>query len=301
MSSKNSIIALGKFDGLHRGHVKLISRAVETASELGGEAIVYAIGMPSKNVITNNAEKEKMLKDMGIHRVIFRILDEKLKSMQPGEFVQKILLENLSATHVVVGENFRFGKDRCADSKDLKELCAKAGIQAEIVDTVYGPAYRGDEEPVNSTSIRRYLLEGRVNFASSHLGRWYSIKGKVVEGKHLGTKLGFPTLNIIPDESTLVPKHGVYATKVKVSQNIYDGITNVGTNPTVDYEETVKIETHIFDANVNCYGSEAEIYFVEFIREEKSFNSLEDLASRVEKDKLQALDILKKAGAQYRL
>ena len=291
MNSKKSVIALGKFDGIHLGHQKLISTAVERASAQRAEALVYAIGSPTKGAIITRTEKDNLLRSMGIDKIIYRPLDGEIKNMLPKEFVSAILADELGASCVVVGENFRFGRGRCADCSELKELCEEQGIDTVIIKTVE-TTHCGRTESVSSTLIRDYLALGRVSCAAKHLGRLFSVSGVVESGKHLGRKMGFPTINILPGSEKLVPMSGVYATYAHFSGRTYHAITNVGTNPTVEDSNVIKVETHLFDEDIDCYGREVTVSFADFIRGEMCFDSVTALAQQIEDDKQKARQIL---------
>lgn len=293
MDIKN-VVVLGKFDGIHIGHARLMSVARDIASSEGMNVTVYIIGFPDRNVITDRDDQKEILSLMGADKIISRPLDEKLKNMNPQEFVNAIIRQELNAFCVVVGENFRFGKDRCADAGELLRLCKDYGIDVCIVETVNADYGENTSKPVSSSAIRMLVLSGEVDRAKEILGRPFFIKGCVSDGKHLGRKLGFPTVNIYPSKDALVPKNGVYATRVIIDGIKYNAVTNVGYNPTVEDGKKIKIETHILDYNNDCYGKTVYVYFEKFIREEQKFASVEELKQRVIKDKEYTINILKK-------
>ncbi len=287
MDNTKKVIVLGKFDGVHIGHKKLILKAVEIAEKEKLKTLIYAMENDNIFAITNRQEKEEILKILGADEVIMRTLDKDFMSMEPKLFVKTILKDELDASWVVVGDNFRFGKNRSADAKDLKKICAEHQINALVMDMVCV-----SDEPVSSTLIRTFIENGEVHKAMVYLGRPYSIKSKVSEGKHLGVKLGFPTANIYPSNLSLVPKKGVYATKTIIDGKEYKSITNVGTNPTFETDKEIKIETHIFDYKKTLYDEEIKIEFAHYIRSEQKFQNENELKLQVEKDKEKALGIL---------
>lgn len=293
MDSKN-VVVLGKFDGIHIGHARLMSVARDIASSDGIDVIVYTIGFPEHDIITDGDDQRKILSIMGADKIISRPLDDYLKNMMPSEFVDVIIRNELNASYVVVGEDFRFGRNRCAGSNELFKLCREHGIDVCIVETVHADYDGNTPKPVSSTAIRMLVSKGEVDTAKTILGRPFFIKGRVRDGKHLGRRLGFPTINIHPVSDTLVPKNGVYATWVLIDGIKYNAVTNVGYNPTVEDIEKIKIETHILDYNNDCYGRIVYVFFEKFIREEQKFGSLEELKARVKKDKEIASDILNK-------
>jgi len=292
-NNPKSVVALGKFDGIHIGHAKLISTAVEIALSGNMPMIVYTIGTSGAKTITDEREKKDILKLLGVDEIRYRSLEDGLKDMMPKEFIKEILVSELNAACVVVGENFRFGRGRCGDSNLLKKLCLDFGIDVIIKDTVCTEDSNGKLEPVSSTLIRSLIADGKVSKALELLNRPYFVKGEVSEGKHLGRNLGFPTINMYPLKESLVPKNGVYASKVIIDGKEYNAITNVGDNPTVDDGKDIKIETHIFDFKENCYGKCAYVNFIEFIREEVKFEGLKELTKQVKNDVLKAKEILK--------
>ena len=292
MNIKN-VVVLGKFDGIHIGHARLMSVARDIASSGGMEVTVYTIGFPKHNIITDRDDQREILSLMGADKIISRPLDENLKNMLPEEFVNVILKKELNASCVVVGEDFRFGKDRCADAGSLLKICKEHGIDVCIVETVHADYEENTSKPVSSTAIRMLVSRGEVDRAKQILGRPFFVKGSVSDGKHLGRKLGFATVNIYPQEDALVPKNGVYATRVLIDGVKYNAVTNVGYNPTVEDGEKIKIETHILDYNNDCYGRTIDVYFEKFIREEQKFDSIEELRTRLVSDKECAKSILK--------
>lgn len=284
MKSTKNVVVLGKFDGVHIGHSRLICKAMETGRQHDMQIVVYVIGFAKDKVITDDDDKEQILKSMGADKVIFRSLDLKLKNMSPEDFVRHVLLAELNSAYVIVGRNFRFGKERCGDSHMLTTICKDYGIKVYVIDTVRMLSPLGVMEDVSSTAVRNYISDGKVDYAAKYLGRPYSIKGTVTSGKHLGRKLGFPTINIYPPESFLDMKNGVYASLICIDGTEYKAITNVGLNPTVEYKKDVITETHILDEDIDCYGKEAEIKFIKFIRSEKCFKSMQELSMQIKSD-----------------
>ncbi len=279
-----NVVVLGKFDGIHMGHRALIKRASDIAVERNMRVIVYVIGGPEAGIITRDDDKKAILMLLGADEVRFRILDDEFRSMTPDCFVKEIISKELDAGYVVVGENFRFGKDRCADSNLLKSECALYGIETEIVETVFMDYADGDMCAISSSAIRNFLSKGDVESANKYLGRPFFIKGTVSEGKHLGRNIGFPTVNIYPSHKNLVPRDGVYATVIKLGDTLYNAVTNVGSNPTVEDGENIKIETHIFDFDKMCYGHDIVLYFAKFIRGEIHFDDVDQLVHQMHKD-----------------
>ena len=281
---EKTVVVLGKFDGVHLGHAQLLKKAGEISRKNAIPIVVYVISPQRNDAITEDAEKENILNSYGVDRVVFRTLDYKLKNMMPADFVRDIVCGELNASFVVVGENFRFGKDRCGNSNMLIDLCKDIGVECFVVDTVRMVSSNGSNETVSSTAIREFLKAGQVEFAYKYLGRPYCIRGEVKHGKHLGTDMGVPTANIVPPHNSPEIRRGVYVSCVVIDGVCYRSITNVGCNPTVEEGRSLVTETHILDANIDCYGKIAEVRFIKFLRPETVFESAEKLFKRIESD-----------------
>ncbi len=281
-------VTIGKFDGLHIGHTKLIDATVNISAKFGLKSTAYIINSNPSQTITDKDHKNYLLHCLGIDEVICHNLNDGIKDMMPEDFVKAILVGKLNAHWVIVGENFRFGKGRCADAQDLKKLCRKYNIETLVADTVYS-----DDEniiPISSTLIRDLILRGDMESVCTYLGRPYSIKGIVKDGKHLGRKLGFPTINVNAEKDILLPANGVYATLTTVEEKVYQSITNVGNNPTIDNLECARTETHLFNESIDCYGKKVTIQFLKFIREEKHFTDEKELAYNISNDKKKVIE-----------
>ena len=286
MIKPKSVVVLGKFDGVHIAHAKLITTAADIASERGAISLVYSMQKAGTVVITDKKIKEDIITSLGADRVVFKELDEPFMNLSAEAFARDIIKDELNACCVVVGENFRLGKNRSAGALELKEICRGLGIDVVIIDTVH----IGDET-VSSTYVKTLLSKGEVAVATEYLGRPFSLKGQVEQGKHLGRTLGFPTANIYPSLSCLVPRNGVYATRVICEGKTYLAITNVGVNPTVEEGKNIKAETHIFADIEDWYGKEITVEFLDFIRAEIHFADKYELQNQVEKDKVKAKKI----------
>jgi len=282
-----NVVVLGKFDGVHKGHQKLISTAVSIAEKNGTKTLVCTIvPQTSAKNITTEMKKEEIIKALGADFVVRQYLTDNFKNLSPEEFVEKFLKEKFSASHVVVGYNFRFGANRSGDVKKLADLCRIHNIEVTVIDSVKAEREDGTFETISSTAIRNLIENGKVDVVKDYLGRYFCLWGKVSEGKHLGRTIGFPTVNLYPEESDLVPKNGVYLVNVYVDEKEFFGITNVGINPTVDKKDNVKIETYIFDfENIEIYEKIIRVKFLKFLRDEIKFENIEELKKQIEKDK----------------
>ena len=283
---KKSVVTIGNFDGLHKGHQVLIKKAVESAKQRNIESIVftfenhpanYFAKTPIKNVITNE-EKIKRLKDFGVDYVISIPFDEYMTKISALEFVKGILLDKLGAKKIIVGHDFTFAKNKEGDTKLLKKLSDEYGFEVEVIMPI-----KVNDIRVSSTYIRNLVAQGSVCSVKEYLGYNCEIKGNVIKCKQLGRTIGFPTANIEVDKDTLIPKNGIYATKVHIGEKVYYGATNIGYNPTVNGEK-LSIETNILEFNDDIYGKDIKIEFLERIRDEKKFSSLDDLKGQLKKD-----------------
>ena len=282
---RNSVVALGFFDGVHIAHQKIISRAVLFAKENGLFPIVLTfdktpleILSPEKvSYITTTAAKKELIESIGA-TAEFLPLTKEFLSMTPEDFVRNILVEKHNIKHAVCGFNYRFGKNGSGDTKKLCELGEKHGFSVEICDEI-----KLDGENVSSSNIRSLITAGNIALANKLLGHNFTIYGKVTEGKHLGRTLGFPTANVFFPEKSVTPLCGVYKTVVTANGIKMPAITNVGINPTVGGEK-MRSETHILNYSEDIYEKEIQIEFIDFIRNEKKFNSLDELKMQIKKD-----------------
>ena len=288
-AAKRTAAAVGKFDGLHAGHMKLISALKERADEYNLDTVVFSFcpqpaefftGETVKGIYSRD-EKRKMMKDAGVGRFI-EYPFEKIKDMSPGEFVEKILRGEFLCGALVIGEGFRLGKGRSGGAGELSRVCRPLGISlVEVKNAESGG------EAVSSSRIKKLLACGDIPGANELLGRAYSVSGEVRAGSGIGRGIGFPTANAgLPDDKFL-PRDGVYRTVTLCDGGEYKSVTNIGTNPTVRENAGTgekKCETHIIGLDKNIYGREIKINFYEFMRDEKKFGSLGELKKQIEAD-----------------
>ena len=279
-------VALGNFDGVHLGHRELINTAISLArtSETTPSVLTFGcdfnefkLGL-TDTLLMSKAQKEVILSELGIELLYILDFCDEVKKMSPEEFVKKIILERLNAEIVIVGFNFRFGHKAKGDAQTLSELSEKYGFKVVII-----PPIIKDDNLVSSTLIRRLISQGDVKNANKMLDRNYNMRGKVISGKGRGKKLGFATANLKSDIDYVSPKNGVYKTIVSCEGKDYKSITNIGTNPTFS-DVGFSIETHIIDFDKDIYGDYIEVEFLDFVRKERKFNSIEELIEQVNKD-----------------
>lgn len=283
---EESAVTLGKFDGIHKGHQKLIRKILEK-KEHGQKAVVFTFGqMPGAvflgekgRTILTSKERQTHLEDMSVDYMIECPFTESLIRMEPEEFIKKILVEKLHTKYIAIGPDYRFGHQRKGDGALLQALASKYGYEVEIFEKeCFG------ERNISSSYVREALGKGEMDIVRALLGYPYYVSGTVVQGHRIGRTLGIPTTNILPDEEKMLPPNGVYLTKTRIGEEEYFGITNIGVKPTISGEEVKGIETHLFDYEGNLYGRELIVEFYEFERPEQRFNSLEKLKEQLEKD-----------------
>lgn len=275
-SEKRCAVTLGKFDGLHRGHQKLIDRIRMYASE-DVESVVCAFDMGRESLLTNQERREHLSSQVDC--LIVCPFIREIREMAAEDFIRKILADTLHASYIVVGTDFRFGYGKRGDASMLGRYASRYGYRLDVVEK----ERRGDRV-ISSTYVREALQEGNVELAQELLGYPYQISGVVEHGKQLGRRLGFPTMNIAPAEGKIVPRFGVYACRVQVDGRWFPGIGNVGVKPTVTENPRLLVEVFVFDFYGDAYGKEIKVAFCSFERPEQKFHSVEELKARIRAD-----------------
>jgi riboflavin kinase/FMN adenylyltransferase len=281
------VLALGNFDGLHRGHLKIIERVKRGAVEHGGVAMAMTFDPhPPRVVRPDKAPPLLMTKDQkisaleraGIRCVAVVRFTKELSLCDPETFVRTVLVDWLRVSEVWVGANFLFGHERSGNFTVLRMLGQQYGFRAEKIDPV-----RYKEFVVSSTRIRRLVTEGRMDEAAALLGHGYYLDGTVEGGKKRGHELGFPTANLAT-ANELIPPHGVYATTLTVDGVVHAAITNIGLNPTFGDVATTQIETHVLHFDGDLYGHQVQLGFVQRLRDERRFEDVDALRAQIEAD-----------------
>lgn len=308
----DSVVAIGNFDGIHRGHQAVLAAAMEIARERGVPAglltfephprMFFAPHNPMFT-ITSIPLKARLAAALGFEFIAVLEFDLELAILEPKEFVERILIRQLSATHVVTGTDFRFGKARAGDVEALGALGAAHGLTVSHVSPVGDPD--ADLPYFSSTSVRQALLHGNPRAAAEILGYWWTVMGDVVKGDQIGHTIGFPTVNIVIEE-TSAPRLGIYAVRVRSGDDrgreVWLGAGYVGRRPTFDKEEVV-LEVFLFDFDGDLYGRTLMIEFIEFIRGDEKFDDVDALRHRMEQDCVEAkrlLDVLARDGDPMR-
>ena len=293
------VLALGNFDGMHRGHLKIIERVRRGAEERGATGIAMTFDPhPSKilrpdkapPLLMTHQQKLDALSRAGMHGVAIVRFTPELAGWDPETFVRSVLVEWLHVAEVWVGANFLFGHDRQGTFSMLRSLGARYGFRAEKIDPV-----RYKDFVVSSTRIRRLITEARVDEAGALLGHHYEIEGAVVKGQQRGREIGVPTANVCA-ENELVPPHGVYVTTASLDGVAYPSITNIGTRPTFESGEETVVEAHLLDFDKDLYGARLRLGFVQRLRDEKKFEDVGALRTQIEADRAQARDLFDRMG-----
>lgn len=284
---RDPVLALGNFDGLHRGHRKILDRLRRVAGERHATSVVMTfdphpprVVRPDKAppLLMTKAQKLEGLAQIGVDGAAIVRFTHELSQWSPETFVRTVLVEWLRVSEVWVGANFLFGHDRSGNFSLLRTLGGRYGFRAEKIDPV-----RYKDFVVSSTRVRRLVGEGRVDEAGALLGHQYFIDGLVVHGDHRGRAIGFPTANLCT-ENELVPPHGVYATTARIGAVVRPSVTNIGTRPTVDTSGRTTIETHVFNMDRDLYGMSMRIGFVQRMRDERAFESIDALRAQIDAD-----------------
>jgi len=296
-----AVAAIGNFDGVHRGHMAVIERAKALAEKLGLPCVVLTFephptdffkGPNTIFRLTPRDTKAWILERLGIDGMIVIPFDKALASLPAETFIAEILLRRLGIRAVVAGYDFHFGADRSGTPAFLRQAGERLGFTVEIVERV--PAHTPDQA-ASSTATRAALETGDVALAARLLGHPYAIMGKVIQGQKLGRTLGFPTTNLLPDPSCRL-RHGVYAVRVVVGTNTYDGVASYGRRPTFDNGPAL-LEAYLFDFSGDLYGETIEVLFIGWIRPEAKFDSAEALVRQMKLDKARAKEILQAPAA----
>ncbi len=286
-------VALGYFDGIHLGHKAVLGKTLEMAEKMGLTPVVMLFDIHPRKLLTGSVppvllseeRKRKLLKEMGFE--VFDFDFRRAMNYPAEEFEKKILLQELNAKVVVCGYDYHYGKCGNGSAETLMKNLEPKNIGVYALPPVFG-----GEEAVSSTKIRHLISEGEIEKANAMLGDYFTYDFTVERGDGIGHKMGFPTINQFFPEDFIIPKYGVYASRVKLDGKYYCAVTNVGVRPTVS-GESLRSETCIFDFEGDLYGRNVEVSLLKFLREEKKFASLDELKEAVNKD-------IKKAKETYK-
>ncbi len=281
------VLALGNFDGLHRGHQKIVERIRRSAADRGATALVLTFDPHPPRVVRPDKappllmtmpQKVAALDKAGLHGVAVVRFTEAFSRLSPDQFVRQVLVDWLRVSEVWVGADFLFGHERAGTFSVLRSLGTQYGFRAEKIDPV-----RYKEFVVSSTRIRRLVAEGRVDEAGALLGHHYTIDGTITAGAGRGRTLGFPTANLSTDNE-LVPPTGVYATTAELHGTRWPAVTNIGVRPTFEAAGAVTVETHILGLQADVYGAQLSLSFIQRLRDERKFPDVDALREQIAAD-----------------
>ena len=288
---KGSYVSLGNFDGIHVGHSMLIQRCVSEAIINKSPSVVYTFSPHPEQIlfpnsfngyITSSKLKEQLLKECGVDALINHPFTKEFSQKSAEEFVKDYLVYYLNPKKVFVGFNFSFGKGASGNPQILEKLGEKYGFEVHRE-----PPINYKDMLISSSKIRKFLEDGDITSAKNMLGYQPIIEGKVIPGDQVGREIGFPTANLLIEADIILPKQGVYATHIKINGHEYKSITNIGYKPTFN-GKTLKIETHILDFSEDIYDKAVQLIFIQRIRDEKKFDSIEELKQQIVMDVLKA-------------
>ncbi|HUX94469.1 MAG TPA: bifunctional riboflavin kinase/FAD synthetase [Bacteroidales bacterium] len=297
LNIKAPVVTLGIFDGVHRGHKMLLNHLVRMAKDSGGESVVITLSPHPRMVLekddhnltflTTLDEKSGMLEKEGIDHLIIMDFNNEFSMIPACDFVRDILVGKIGTRLIIVGYDHHFGKSGEGDFETIRKC---SGLSDFKVEQVQGLEY--DNVTISSTSVREALLEGRLDDANKLLGYNYFLSGIIVEGKKIGRSIGFPTANILPEAHKLIPANGVYAVEALLEKSSFPGMLSIGTNPTIDSNNGERsVEVNILNFESDIYGSAITVIFRKRLRDERKFDSIEQLADQMQKDKADTLEL----------
>ena len=297
--TNNTILTIGTFDGVHLGHKKILNQLLQKKQETGFETFVFTFDPHPRKVlfpeqtdlklITETEEKINLLNQSGIDHVLLYPFNKNFSEISPEDYISNLLIEKLKAKFIIVGYDHRFGKNREGNLELLLSFSEKYNyevieISAEDINSIN----------ISSTQIRKAIEAGDIIKANQFLGYDFFVTGKVTEGKKLGRTIGFPTANIVLGSADkIIPKQGVYAVVATIKNGTFNGMLNLGINPTVSSNNQLKMEVHLFDFNEEIYNETIKIEFKERIRDEKKFADLSQLKEQLKLDKEKIIEVLK--------
>ncbi|MDI6839522.1 MAG: bifunctional riboflavin kinase/FAD synthetase [bacterium] len=288
-------VSIGTFDGLHLGHQAVVKEVIKN-----GHSLIVTFEPHPREVISNRnllftltttSEKIAILRELGVDNLFILKFDKRLANMSAKEFVHWLIVDHIKPERVVVGYNHHFGYRAEGDFELLVHIGAKFGFEVERVPPVYVDGF-----PISSTRVRDTLVNGEVSKANELLGRPYSISSQVIPGKKIGMSISYPTANLKVPMKKLIPKEGVYAVRVWYKGNRLSGMMNIGKKPTFHDSSELGLEVHIFNFNKNLLHQEVKVEFINYIRENRAFESLEALKNQLKKDEKEIKELLRKTN-----
>lgn len=294
---KPTIVTIGTFDGVHLGHQKILQRLSEIKAETGFQTLVLTFEPHPRKVLfpeqrdlrllTMVDEKLDLLRSFGVDVAVVYPFSRQFSELASDVYIREILCFQLKTRKLVIGYDHRFGKGRTGDIRVLREAAKEGGFEVEEIS-----ARDIDSIAISSTKIRKALEEGKLDLAAEFLGHPYFLNAQVIQGKQLGRSIGYPTANLKTAKEKLIPRNGVYFVRLEVEGNWHYGMLNIGTNPTTDRDDSVKIEVHLFDFDRDIYFRSVRLQFIRRLRDEKNFKGLEELTAALDEDKKNCLQLI---------
>ena len=282
----NTVVCLGKFDGIHKGH-RLLIETIKSYKSQGLETVVFNFALHpytlfskgDAKLIDTMEEKVEKLESLGVDTLVSFPFTQETANIEAVDFIKEILVKKIDAKVIVVGKDCHFGRKRQGDVQLLREYAEKYNYKVVALEKLLV-----DDQLVSSTRVRKKIQKGYMETVTKLLGVPYAVKGEVLHGKQLGRTIGMPTINQAVSENKILPPKGVYVSRVYLENGIYGGITNLGTKPTVSGENQIGVETHIFDFDGDLYGKIVKTELLYYVRGEQKFNTLEELKTQMHKD-----------------
>jgi riboflavin kinase/FMN adenylyltransferase len=293
-----SIVTIGTFDGVHIGHQKILARLRQLGQQTGFKTVVFTFdphprkvlfpGQSDLRLINSTSEKLDLLEHYGVDVTVVYPFNKNFAELSSEEYIHGMLVKQLNVKHLVIGYDHRFGKDRKGDINTLRQYADRLLFEVEEISV-----QDIDNISVSSSKIRKALEEGNIELASEFLGHNFTLSARVVKGKQLGRTLGYATANLqVNDADKLIPKTGVYFVSAMVEGRNHFGMMSIGTNPTTDSDGIVKMEVHIFGFNQDIYAQTIKVNFLKRLRDEKKFDSLDELKTALNNDKANCLQLI---------
>lgn len=282
---ENTVLSLGKFDGIHRGH-ELLLEHLAAKKEEGLSSVIFTFDIPPRKnvqqveakVLTTNEEKMHIFKQQGIDYLVECPFTKEIMCMEAEDFIEKIVRQ-LHVKCVVVGADFHFGHNRRGDYQMLQKYAEQYGYEVIVVEKM-----QEDDRDISSTFVREEIAKGNIKKANHLLGYRYFVTSVVEHGNQIGRTIGIPTINQLPPEEKLLPPNGVYITEVYIEEEKYRGVTNVGCKPTIEGRNPIGVETHLLDFGGDVYDRVVTVEFIDRVREERKFASIDDLKAQMQND-----------------
>ncbi len=284
----NTVLTIGTFDGIHKGHQQILKEVTEKAKEFNCRSFVVTfhphprfVVSPEFNfkLLTTIDEKLNIFESLGIENVLVIEFTKEFSQTSYSDFIEKMICQKVGVKHIVIGYDHRFGKNRDGNIENLMNLSSRCNFSVSQVSEI-----NQNQKTISSTLIRNYIKNGKIDEANLLLGRNYTFWGKVVRGSQRGRELGYPTANIQPDEKKVIPQSGVFGVKVTIKENEYFGVMNIGTRPTFENLSQSIIEIFIFDFKENIYSKNIKTEVLFYIRDERKFANKEELINQIEFD-----------------